>query len=85
MPGAYEVPSDAEFAAKPVVAVYLIGCGSGTKDFDPSKYMIMRLRTRFSEDGKVAGAHYGKMLFQDVSGCIVNIQFVRDENETWIE
>ena len=85
MPGAYEVPSDAEFAAKPVVAVYLRGCGSGTKDFDPSKYMIMRLRTRFSEDGKVVGAHYGKMLFQNVSGCIVNIQFVRDENETWIE
>jgi len=89
MPGAYEAPSGVEFREEPVVAEYFWGWkgmgSTGSKKFDHSKYMIMRLRTRFSDDGKVTRAHYGKLLFPVGRGCTAIIQFVRDENETRIE
>ena len=89
MPGAYEVPEYARFDDKlePSVSSWNWDDGNATKnkDFDESTYMLMRLRTRLSEDGQVIGAHYGKLLFHNGVGSIAQTQFVRAENEKRVE
>lgn len=88
--GRYEAPSSGEYAPSKVGWVSCwrwngaIG-SEGSQHIDRSKYMILRLRTRFGEDGKVISAHYGKLLFPTGWGCDAYTVFVRDENERWME
>jgi len=88
--GCYEAPSSGEYAPSKVGWVSCwrwngaIG-SEGSQHIDRSKYMILRLRTRFGEDGKVISAHYGKLLFPTGWGCDAYTVFVRDENERWME
>lgn len=89
MPGAYEVPACARFEDKlePSVSSWHWDDENATKnkEFDESTYMLMRLRTRLSEDGQVIGAHYGKLLFHVGTGSLAQTQFVLNENEKRVE
>ena len=89
MPGAYQIPATVHFDDKPEPAVYCWywdGDGStGTKGFDRSTYYCLRLRTRFAENGRVVGAHYGKLFFHHGIGSLAQTLFVCAENELWLE
>ena len=88
--GCYEAPFAGEYTPSKIGWVscwrWNDAIGSeGSQRIDRSKYMILRLRTRFGEDGKVISAHYGKLLFPTGWGCDAYTVFVRDENERWME
>ena len=88
--GRYEAPSDGEYVPSKIgwVSCWRWNGASGSEGsqrIDRSKYMILRLRTRFGEDGKVISAHYGKLLFPIGWGCDAYTVFVRDANERWME
>ncbi len=89
LPGAYQVPSEARFEDEPITAIYCWkwedGGSAGTREFDQSTYCLLRLRTRLSEDGRVMGAHYGKLFFHVGVGSLAQTLFVCEENERWLE
>ena len=88
--GRYEAPVDGEYAPSKVgwVSCWNWDDASGSErsqHIDHNKYMILRLRTRLDEKGKVISAHYGKLLFPEGWGCDAYTVFVRDANERWME
>ena len=89
MPGAYQIPAGARFEDQLEPAVYCWqwdgGGSTGTKGFDESIYYCLRLRTRLAEDGRIVGAHYGKLSFHRGEGNLAQTSFVCAENEQWLE
>ena len=80
----YAAPIDGDYGVKSVKEIHFRNCKGGCRHFDKNSYLVMRLRTKRDETGRIVSAHYGKFLFSRGDRSL-EVYFTRQENEPSIE
>ena len=80
----YTAPADGDYDVKSVKEIHFRNCMGGCKHFDKNSYLVMRLRTKRDDTGRIVSAHYGKLLFSRENRSL-EVYFTRQDNEPSIE